>query len=508
MTSNTFDLLVIGGGVNGAWIARDAAGRGLSVLLCEQGDLGGATSSASSKLIHGGLRYLEQFAFRLVREALQERSVLLANAPHIVRPMQFVLPHSPALRPVWMIRAGLWLYDHLADRGALPASRRVRLREDALGAPLSDTLTTGFAYSDCWVDDARFVALTAVDAAARGADIRTRARCVRARRLDGLWHGTLRSSAGEETVRARALVNASGPWVEQTGMDVIGANPSARVRLIKGSHIVLPRLYEGSQAYVLQNDDGRVVFVLPFEDSFSLVGTTDVPVAGLDGAFAITAAETDYLCNAVNRYFGRACAPKDVVWSYAGVRPLYDDGEHDPSDVTRDYTLVLDTAAGQAPLLSVFGGKITTARRLAEEAMVRLRPFFPAAGPRWTAQAPLPGGDIADFDAFVAGLRRRFARLNSAWLFRLARRHGTRVEALLDGVRDAADLGADFGGGLYAREIDWLVCEEWACEPDDILWRRTKCGLHMTVAQRAAVADYMARMRSGKSVMSDSTPQS
>jgi len=503
-----YDLLIIGGGVNGAWIARDAAGRGLSVLLCEKGDLAGATSSASSKLIHGGLRYLEHFAFRLVREALRERAVLLANAPHIIWPMRFVLPYADGLRPAWMIRLGLWLYDHLADRGTLPASRQIRLRHDLLGAPLDDRLKTGFVYSDCWVDDARFVILTAVDAAARGADIRTRTRCARTRREDGLWHAWLETGAGETTVRARALVNAAGPWVEQAGADVIGGNAPARVRLIKGSHIVLPRLYEGAQAFILQNEDGRVVFVLPYERDFSLVGTTDVAVSSLDGAFTISDAETAYLCAAVNRYITSSCAPGDVVWSYAGVRPLYDDGESDPSDVTRDYTLVLDTPSNGAPLLSVFGGKITTARCLAEEAMARLERFFPAMGPPWTARAPLPGGDMADFGAFVAALAEAYPALDRGWLHGLARRHGTRIHGLLNGVGTAADLGSDFGGGLYAREIDWLMAEEWAMEADDILWRRTKCGLHMTPEQRAAVADYVARMRSGKSVMTDSTPQS
>jgi len=508
VSGKIYDLLVIGGGVNGAWIARDAAGRGLSVLLCEKGDLAGATSSASSKLIHGGLRYLEHYAFRLVREALHERSVLLAAAPHIIWPMQFALPHVPNLRPAWMIRIGLWLYDHLAERGALPASRRIRLREDPLGAPLLPGLSTGFAYSDCWVDDARFVVLTVVDAAARGADIRTRTRCERVRREGGLWQGLLKSSAGVEAVTARAVVNATGPWVETAGAEVIGAKAPARVRLIKGSHIILPRLYEGAQAFILQNEDGRVVFVLPYEDAFSLVGTTDVPIASLDAGFEITPAETAYLCAAVNRYFRKSCTPDDVLWSYAGVRPLYDDGEHDPSDVTRDYTLVLDAAPGEGPLLTVFGGKITTARCLAEEAMARLRRFFPAMGSPWTAHAPLPGGDISDFDAFVVALQSEYPALDGNWLRRLARRHGTRTRSLLADVQTEADLGPSFGSGLYAREIDWLMREEWACAADDVLWRRTKCGLHMTEVQRAAVGDYIARMRSGKSVMMDSTPQS
>lgn len=508
VAGETYDLLVVGGGVNGTWIARDAAGRGLSVLLCEMGDLAGATSSASSKLIHGGLRYLEHFAFRLVREALHERSLLLANAPHIIRPLRFVLPHAPGLRPAWMIRVGLWLYDHLADRGDLPESGRIQLRSDPLGAPLADGATTGFVYSDCWVDDARFVVLAALDAAARGADIRTRTRCRRVWREGGLWHGILDGPSGRKAVAARAVVNAAGPWVGQVGADVTGVDARAHVRLIKGSHIVVPRLYDGAQAFILQNDDGRVVFVLPFEEEFSLVGTTDVPVSALDGAIEITDAETAYLCDVVNRYFTRSCTPDDVVWSYAGVRPLYDDGEHDPSDVTRDYTLVLDAPARDAPLLTVFGGKITTARCLAEEAMARLEPFFPSMGPPWTARAALPGGDIEDFDEFVSDLRRRYPALDADWLCRLARRHGARADGLLAGVRAKSDLGTDFGGGLFAREIDWLVREEWAQEPDDVLWRRTKCGLHMTAAQRTAAAGYIARMRSGKSVMIDSTPQS
>ena len=497
MASNRYDLLIIGGGVNGACIARDAAGRGLSVLLCEMDDLGGATSSASSKLIHGGLRYLEHYAFRLVAEALREREILLRAAPHIVWPMQFLLPHAPSLRPAWMIRAGLFLYDRIGGRRSLAPSAKVDLENGALREGLRDGLRTGFVYSDCWVDDARFVVLTAKDAATRGAEVRPRTKCISARRENGAWRAILQSADRRVEVGARALVNAGGPWVQQIIGEVAGANAPARVRLVKGSHVVVPRLHKGEQAWILQNEDGRVVFAIPYERRFSLIGTTDVPVAGGPGPVEVTESETAYLCEAVNRFAARPIAPADVVWSFAGVRPLYDDGKRDPSAVTRDYVLAMDAPEDAPTMLSIFGGKITTARRLAEQALKKLEPFFPGLEPAWTEHAALPGGGMESFDRFLADLRRDCPALDPAWLAGLARRHGAHCAALLDGAVEPADLGPALGGGLYGREVDWLMREEWAGSAGDVLWRRTKYGLHMTREERAGVDDYMARMRSG-----------
>lgn len=500
MTNKIFDLLVIGGGINGVSIARDAAGRGLSVLLCEMGDLAGATSSASSKLIHGGLRYLEQYAFRLVAESLRERRVLLKNAPHIIWPLEFVLPHVPELRPAWMIGIGLRLYDWFGGHD-LTRSRAVSLSGGAYHAGLDPALVRGFVYSDCWVDDARFVVLAAIDAQRRGAEIHPRTRCSAARREGGLWRAVLESDGSRREVAAHALVNAGGPWVEQVIEEVAGARPPAHARLVKGSHIVVPRVHDRTHAMILQNDDGRVIFVIPYENRFSLIGTTDVPCEHGPQAVAISDGEVDYLCAAVNRYLARPIGRADVVWSYAGVRPLYDDGKRDPSAVTRDYVLTLDTAAGAAPLLSVFGGKITTARKLAEHALEKLARAGLGMGDAWTETAPLPGGEMESFAAFFATLQHDFATLDARWLEGLAHRHGTRARALLEGVRAPEDLGPFFGGGLCGREVDWLTCEEWARDPEDILWRRTKCGLHMTPAERAAFtirfADHRASRRSG-----------
>jgi D-erythritol 1-phosphate dehydrogenase len=485
-----FDLLVIGGGVNGTAIARDAAGRGLRVMLVEAGDLAQATSSASSKLIHGGLRYLEQAAFGLVRTSLAEREVLLATAPHIVWPMRFVLPHVQGLRPTWLIGGGLWLYDRLASGGRLPASAKVDLFRPPFGEGLRPMSGLGFAYSDCWVDDARLVVLMAVDAAAKGASIRTRTRCLSARRGDGLWHVALGEPDGRRaSASARALVNVAGPWVGQVLGEVAGCNSRTRVRLVKGSHMVVPRLYEGAHGFVLQNEDRRIVFVLPYEDAFSLIGTTDVPLARMPERPAIEAGEIDYLCAVVNRYFERRIKPTDLIWSYAGVRPLYDDGRHDPSAVSRECVLELDGAPGLAPLISVFGGKLTTARVTAEQALAKLAPYFPGLGAAWTAVAYLPGGDIGDFDEFFARLVEAHPGLDPAWLRGLARRHGSRARAILAGVTETRDLGSHHGGGLYAREVDWLKRAEWAHQADDVLWRRTKAGLHMSPAERQLFSD-------------------
>jgi glycerol-3-phosphate dehydrogenase len=492
----TYDLLVVGGGVNGAGIARDAAGRGLNVLLCEKGDLAGATSSASSKLIHGGLRYLEYYEFRLVREALLEREVLLGAAPHIIRPMRFVLPHDSHLRPTWMIRAGLFLYDHLAMRRSLPGSEAIQFRRHIAGRPMKPEFTDGFVYSDCWVDDARLVVLLAMDAAERGAVVLTRTACVAAERVEGGWAATLRDRRGDRRVRAKVLVNAAGPWVGAVLGQVVGRNDARPPRLVKGSHIVVPRLYEGEHAYILQNRDRRIVFVIPYEGRFSLVGTTDVPFDGDPARVAISAEETEYLCDVVGRWFQRAPAPADVAWSYAGVRPLFDDARDNPSAVTRDYVLELDGQAGQAPLLSVYGGKITTFRRLAEHALVKLARFFVGMGAAWTATAKLPGGDLGgtdDFAAFLAEQQRRFAFLPPATVARMAHAYGSRIERVLAGARGPGDLGRDLGAGLSEREAEYLVANEWAATAEDIFWRRSKLGLHAPSGAQAQLDDWLGR---------------
>ena len=480
---SSFDLVVIGGGINGAGIARDAAGRGLSVLLCEKDDLASATSSASTKLIHGGLRYLEHYAFRLVRESLIEREVLLRAAPHIIWPMRFVLPHNRSLRPAWMIRAGLFLYDHLGGRELLPGSQGVNLRKHPAGEPLQGTLGRGFIYSDCWVQDARLVVLNAVDAAARGAEVLTRTECLTARRADGRWTITLRDveTDAQRTISARGLVNAAGPWVSSVLESRIGANRPKSLRLVQGSHIVVPKLFDHEDAYLFQNPDRRIVFAIPYERDFTLIGTTDRDYTGDPDDVAITPGETDYLCAAVNVYFRKQISPDDVVWSYSGVRPLFDDSTQSASEVTRDYVLDLDQGDGAAPvLLNVFGGKLTTYRKLAEHALEKLAPALDIAAPGWTAETPLPGGDIenADFSAFLAGVRAEYPWLPNSLAWRLARDYGTRIGTILADARSMEDLGTDFGAGFTEAEAQYLMDEEWARTAEDMLWRRSKMGLH------------------------------
>jgi glycerol-3-phosphate dehydrogenase len=490
------DLLVVGGGINGAGIARDAAGRGLTVTLCEQADLAAATSSASSKLIHGGLRYLEQRAFRLVRESLAEREVLLRSAPHIIRPMRFVLPHDPSIRPRWLVRLGLFLYDHIGGRRSLPGTETIRCGAHRYGTPLRPDIAHGFAYSDCSVDDARLVVLNARAAAASGATVLTRTRLVSAKREGGLWVGRLRDlrSGREHDVRARALVNAAGPWVGDVIENVAGLRSPRHMRLIKGSHIVVPRLYAGDQAYILQNDDRRIVFVIPYQDRFSLVGTTDVPFDGDPASAAISPGEIDYLCTAVSRWFATPVTPEQVRWRYAGVRPLYDDHAATAATVTRDYVLDLDAPDGQPPLLSVFGGKLTTFRRLAEHALERLQRFFPDSGPAWTHDAVLPGGDLpnGDVEQLTIELVQSRSWLPPGLARRLAHSYGSVAYAILGDATRLEDLGLAFGGGLTAREVDWLVAEEWALEPDDILWRRTKLGLTIDQTGIERLRSYLA----------------
>ncbi len=494
MGDEAFDIVVVGGGVNGAGVARDAAGRGWRTLLVEADDLASATSSRSSKLVHGGLRYLEQYAFRLVRESLQEREVLLRSAPHLVRPMRFVLPHHKGLRPAWMLRIGLFLYDHIGGERSLPPTRTLDLRRDPEGAPLKDLYRRGFAYSDCWVDDARLVALLAVDAAGHGGTVLTRTRMTSAHREGDVWRVELSGPAGARTVAARALVNAAGPWVDKvvrsTGRNAPGAHA---VRLVKGSHIVVPALYEGPQCYTLQSGDGRVVFTIPYEDGRTLVGTTDVPFEGDPSTVVISEEETAYLCGVVGDYFNRAITPADVVWSYSGVRPLADSGETNASTVTRDYAFDLEGGAGSslgAPLLSVYGGKLTTFRKLAEHALKDLGAALRDPRRAWTAQAKVPGGDLPTptFDGFCGSVRARWPWLGEPHLTRMCHAYGSRVERVLDGAGAWADMGRDFGGGLTEREAEYLRREEWACKADDVLWRRSKLGLKMTDAERAAFA--------------------
>ncbi len=492
------DLLIVGGGINGAGIARDAAGRGLSVMLVEQDDLASHTSSASTKLIHGGLRYLEYGEFRLVREALIERERLWGMAPHIIWPLRFVLPQTQSPRPAWMVRLGLFLYDHLGGRKRLPGTETIALERSACGAGLAPRAGKAFVYSDCWVEDSRLVVLNARDASERGAIVRTRTRLVSARREGEHWIATIESgddgAAGHGTseVHARVLVNAGGPWVADVLQRAGNSRNDRGVRLIKGSHLVLPRLYEGDHAFMLQNPDRRIVFVIPYEGEFSLVGTTDEPWTGAPGRAEISADETRYLLDTVNRYFARAVAADDVVWSYAGIRPLYDDKAANASAVTRDYVLDLDAPDGAPPMLSIFGGKITTYRKLAEHAMAQLARFFPAATGAWTAGATLPGGDFLDFDAYLAELAQARPAIPAAVLRRLVRAYGTDVATLVPAGASLADLGEDLGGGLTTREVDHLRAREWARTAEDILYRRSKLGLHVPAGTAARIDAYLA----------------
>ncbi|SFK18699.1 glycerol-3-phosphate dehydrogenase [Methylocapsa palsarum] len=499
MSETPFDVLVIGGGVNGTGIARDAAGRGLSVLLCEKGDLAGATSSASTKLIHGGLRYLEYFDFRLVRESLLEREILLDLAPHIIWPLRFILPCKKGRRPSWMIAIGLWLYDRLGPRRRLPPSQRISLAGAIEGAPLGDDLSAGFAYSDCWVDDARLVALNALDARERGAIIQTRTACVSAARERGLWVAVLQNclDGTESKVEARALVNAAGPWAGTFLNGVGGRDAGERLRLVRGSHIVVPRLYAGNHAYTFQNTDKRIVFALPYERDFTLIGTTEAPFEGDPDAVAISGDEAAYLCRAASAYFKAPVKPEQIIHSFSGVRPLYNDRAANASAITRDYVLDCAAPPGMAPILSVFGGKITTYRRLAERALSILAPSLTPPRPApWTGSAPLPGGDIdaGDFERFQRTFHDENPWLPPTTARRLARAYGTRAAAVLGGAKSLADLGADFGAGLSQAEIDYLIDKEWARTAEDVLWRRSKLGLHMSAAQRARVEDYFSSL--------------
>jgi glycerol-3-phosphate dehydrogenase len=518
--SDPFDIFVVGGGINGCGIARDASGRGLSVCVAEQGDLAGATSSASTKLFHGGLRYLEYFEFRLVREALIERETLLRAMPHISWPMRFVLPLSPDMRfdsetptsrllsvfmpwmkgrrPAWLIRLGLFLYDHMGGRKILPGTKRVSLTGTAEGAPLQDRFATAYEYSDCWVEDSRLVVLNARDAEARGARIMTRTRVASAARDGDLWRVTVERDGASEEITARALVNAGGPWVGDIIQNVTRQNTPERVRLVRGSHIVTRRLFDHDKCYFFQGTDGRIIFAIPYETDFTLIGTTDQEHDGAPGTPVCTPEERDYLLGFASKYFKQSLSAEDVVWTYSGVRPLYDDGASSATAATRDYVLSLED--GGAPLLNVFGGKITTYRRLAEAALAKLSPFFPTVTGDWTAGVALPGGDFAvdGFEALVEDLRADYAFLSERWARRLVRAYGTEARAILGDAKDASDLGRDFGATLTETELSWLMMREYARSAEDVIWRRSKLGLRLTKDQVAEVDAFMSGMRPGQ----------
>ncbi|MEM6585000.1 MAG: glycerol-3-phosphate dehydrogenase [Pseudomonadota bacterium] len=492
-----FDLLIIGGGINGAGIARDAAGRGASVCLVEKDDLAQATSSASTKLVHGGLRYLEHLEFRLVRESLIERERLLKIAPHIIWPLRFVLPHDKGLRPKWMLRLGLFLYDNLGGRKILPPTRDLDLRAAPHADTLQDRLTHGWEYSDCWVEDSRLVVLNALDAKERGADIRTRTECVGLERRKGVWIATLRTADGhEERITARAVVNAAGPWVDKVLGRALPAETHANLRLVKGSHLIFPKLFEGEHCYIFQNKDDRIIFAIPYEHDYTLVGTTDQGFEGDPTGIDISAQEAAYICDAANEYLRTEITPDQAVASYAGVRPLYENNAASNSTVTRDYQFELDVGKGadEPAILSIFGGKITTYRKLAEHALEKLPGF---SGPSWTAEDPLPGGDInADaFEAFVASMQERYEFLPPAMTRRLARAYGTRMSQILKGRQGLNDLGAHFGGDLYEAELTYLVETEFATTAEDVLTRRSKLYLHLTPDEQAKVRDWFERER-------------
>ena len=480
MSDKVHDLFIIGGGINGCGIARDAQGRGYSVFLAEMNDLASGTSSWSTKLIHGGLRYLEHYEFRLVRESLMEREVLWANAPHIIWPLRFVLPHHKGLRPAWFLRLGLLIYDHLGGRKLLPATRTLDMQEDISGKPLKPLFSKAFEYSDCWVNDARLVALNACDAAERGAQIRTRTKVVKAERKNGLWNVTIRAQSGvEETICARMLINAGGPWVDQIIAATLGKNDVHNVRLVQGSHIVVKRMFEHEKCYIFQNADNRIIFAIPYERDYTLIGTTDQDYKGDPKDVAITEGETDYLLNAASEYFKKPVRREDIVWTYSGVRPLFDDGASKAQEATRDYVLKTEGAPSEGVVLNIFGGKITTYRRLAESVLEKVEAVLGAKNRSWTKTATLPGGDFPalGFEAEVHRLQTDYAFLNTRQATRLMRLYGTKSRVFLGNAGSTADLGQQFGPDLTGAEVDYLIRNEWATSADDVLWRRTKAGL-------------------------------
>ncbi|TPM37105.1 glycerol-3-phosphate dehydrogenase [Mesorhizobium sp. B2-3-4] len=493
--SSIRDIFVIGGGINGCGIARDAVGRGFSVFLAEMNDLASGTSSGSTKLIHGGLRYLEFYEFRLVREALMEREVLWQNAPHIIWPMRFVLPYAKGLRPAWLIRLGLFLYDHIGGRKLLPATRTLDMTRDPAGKPLKPLFKKAFEYSDGWVNDARLVALNARDAADRGATIRTRTKVVGARRENGLWTIKIEDVRTGETeeVKARLLVNAAGPWVDHVLSGVVGLNDVHNVRLVQGSHIVIAKKFDDPRAYFFQNRDGRIIFAIPYEDEFTLIGTTDQDYPGDPHDVKISETEIDYLCAAASEYFAVPVKRSDIVWTYSAVRPLYDDGASKAQEATRDYVLKADGGEGGAPIVNAFGGKITTYRRLSESMLEKIEGFLGKRGKPWTSNAPLPGGDFpaTGFDAQVAKLKGVYPFLDQRLARRLTRLYGTRAQVLLGLAKSIGDLGRNFGGDLHEAEVRYLAEHEWAVTAEDVLWRRTKRGLHLSREQVAALDEFM-----------------
>ncbi|NEJ72002.1 glycerol-3-phosphate dehydrogenase [Rhizobium phaseoli] len=499
MGREIYDIFVIGGGINGCGIARDAVGRGYSVALAEMNDFASGTSSGATKLIHGGLRYLEHYEFRLVRESLMEREILWAMAPHIIWPLRFVLPyHKGGIRPAWLIRLGLFLYDHLGGRKLLPATSVLDMRRDPAGKPLKALFAKAFEYSDGWVDDARMVVLNARDAADKGATIMPRTKVVSARRENGLWHieTTDTATGRNDSHQARMLVNAAGPWVDHVIRSAFGQNEAHHVRLVQGSHIVVKKKFDGPRAYFFQNPDNRIIFAIPYEGDFTLIGTTDRDYTADPKDVRISEEETIYLCNAASEYFNEPVRPQDIVWTYSAVRPLYDDGASKAQEATRDYVLKLDGEGSSAPLLNVFGGKLTTYRRLSEHALEKIGAAIGVKGAPWTAKSHLPGGDfpVQGYDAEVADLKRLYPFLADQHARRLVRRYGTRVKALLGEARGVDDLGRLFGGDLYEAEVTYLVKHEWARHAEDVLWRRTKDGLRLSREQAQSLEEYMAAM--------------
>ena len=489
-----FDIVVIGGGVNGAGIARDASGRGLSVLLCEKDDLASHTSSASTKLIHGGLRYLEHYDFMLVRHALQEREVLLKAAPHIIWPLRFILPHHQSLRPRWLIRLGLFFYDHIGGRKLLPKSHSVNLTEHLTGESLKENYSHGFEYSDCWVQDSRLVVLNVMDAAERGCDVRVRTEVMDLIRHEGHWSVKLKDKNNSQvsSVTAKVIVNASGPWVDKT-LDLDEEHDSRySTRLVKGSHIVVPKIFDHPYTYIFQNPDNRILFAVPYEQNYTLLGTTDMEIEGEPGSIEIDNTEIEYICNAVSEYFKKPVKADDVIWSYSGVRPLYDDASANASKVTRDYKLDLDTRKN-TPILSVYGGKITTYRKLADQAVDMLTGHLDIQKSDWTQSTHLPGGDIPDldFDAYLDTSGKRHPWLDESLLYDYARNYGTCMETLLKGCQTMDDLGHHFGGLLYEKEVDYLLQYEWAQTAEDILWRRSKKGLQLSQEEATKLQDFL-----------------
>jgi len=493
---NQFDIFVIGGGINGCGIARDAVGRGFSVCLAEMNDLASGTSSWSSKLVHGGLRYLEHYEFRLVREALSEREILLKSAPHIIWPMRFVLPHHKGLRPAWLLRLGLFIYDHIGKRELLPGTKTIDLKTSAVGKPLKPLFSKGFEYSDCWVDDARLVVLNAMDAAKRGAIIKTRTQCVSAKRANGIWEiQTKDINTGEITNHtAKLLVNAAGPWVDKVLGEALGKNDAQNVRLVQGSHIVVPKLHNHDRAYIFQNADGRIIFALPYEQDYTLIGTTDQDYEGDPSNVKITAEEIDYLCDAASEYFKKPIQKNEIVWTYSGVRPLYDDGATAAQEATRDYVLRDESPEGEPSIINIFGGKITTYRRLAESMMKKIEEILGERKPAWTAQSHLTGGDfhVDDFENLVSKVCSKYPCIDNPLAHRLVRSYGTRVWQILDGVKSKTDLGIEFGGTLTEREVTYLIDYEWAQTADDILWRRSKLGIRLSKEQISSLEEWIS----------------